>query len=227
MNRKVEFIEEDRYSLIRMDDGKANAIDFVMLEQFGVALDLAKAAGKVLVITGRPGRFSAGFDLAIMRSGGDEMSRLLKGGAELAQRWLEFATPIVLAVSGHALAMGGLLLLSADYRVAAAGDFKIGLNEVAIGLTMPRFGVEIARGRLGPAHFQRSVACANLYDVNNAKTAGFIDEICPADELLDHSCRVAEQLATLNFEAYRETKARVWAPLYHSLDRAIEEDFAK
>lgn len=80
-----------------------------------------------------------------MRAGGEDRNRLLQGGAELARRWLTFTSPVVLAVNGHALAMGGLLLLSADYRIGTAGEFKIGLNEVAIGLTMPRFGVEIAR----------------------------------------------------------------------------------
>lgn len=122
--------------------------------------------------------------------------------------------------------MGGLLLLSADYRVAAAGNFKIGLNEVAIGLTMPRFGVEIARARLAPACFRVSVACAHLYDVQSAKKAGFIDEVCSIDELLDHSCRGAEQLETLDFTAYRETKARVCGPLYLSVAEAIKVDFS-
>jgi enoyl-CoA hydratase len=225
MNRVVEFVENDRYSLIRMDDGKANAIDFVILDQLDEALNRAEVAGKVLVITGRPGKFCAGFDLSIMRAGGDDMNRLLQGGAELAQRWLKFATPIVLAVSGHALAMGGLLLLSADYRIGMRGDFKYGLNEVAIGLTMPRFGVEIARGRLSHAYFGRSVACANLFDFQEAKTAGFLDEICAPDELMSQSAMVAEQLATLDLVAYRETKARVWKYLYVALEEAIKRDF--
>lgn len=226
MVRKVEFTEKDRYSLLRMDDGKANAIDFELLDQLADALDHAETAGKVLVVTGQPGKFCAGFDLSIMRAGGEDKCRLLKGGAELAQRWLTFATPVVLAVSGHALAMGGLLLLSADYRIGVHGSFKYGLNEVAIGITMPRFGVEIARGRLVPAHFQRSVACANLYDAQGAKEAGFLDEIQESKALLNRAGEVATQLGTIDFAAYRETKARVWAGLYQALETAIQRDFA-
>ncbi|MEE4277823.1 MAG: enoyl-CoA hydratase-related protein, partial [Halieaceae bacterium] len=94
-----------------MDDGKANALSFDMLDALDKGLDAAAAAGKVVVIAGRPGKFSAGFDLAVMGAGGEAMTRLLRQGAELSKRLLTFDTPVILAVSGHALAMGALLCL--------------------------------------------------------------------------------------------------------------------
>jgi len=225
MGESVVFREESKYSLIQLDDGKANAISFEVLEQLNTALDAAEAVGKVLVIAGRPGKFSAGFDLSIMQRGGDDMIKLLLGGARLSQRLLKFPTPLVLAVSGHALAMGGLLLLCADYRIGASGNFKIGLNEVAIGLTMPYFGVELARARLDPAHFELAVSDAHLYDAQGAVNAGFLDEAVDGDELMSRAIAVAEQLSTLDMTAHRQTKDRVRESLNSSLAKAIEREF--
>lgn len=222
----VQFSEESAYCLIQMDDGKANAISFAMLEQLDAALDQAERAGKVVIIAGRAGKFSAGFDLAVMGEGGDDMRRLLAGGAGLGQRLLQFPTPVVLAVSGHALAMGALLLLCADYRIGTAGSFKLGLNEVAIGMTMPYFGVELARARLDPAHFELSVSCAHLYDADGAVEAGYLDEAVEVDQLMSRSIAVAEQLAGLDMAAHKATKDRVRAPLNRALEAGISAELS-
>jgi enoyl-CoA hydratase/carnithine racemase len=224
MTQIVQFTEEEKYSLVQLDDGKANALSFDMLEQVNTALDQAEQAGKVVIIAGRPGKFSAGFDLAVMGEGGDAMLNILRGGAELAQRLLQFPTPVVLAVSGHALAMGGLLLLAADYRIGTAGNFKLGLNEVAIGMTMPYFGVELARARLDPAHFQLAVSCAHLYDADGAVEAGFLDEAVEVDQLMSRAAAVAEQLSGLDMAAHKGTKDRVRAPLNKALDDGIAQE---
>ena len=142
MTQLVEVVEQESHFLLKMDDGKANAMGFDMFEQLNAGLDLAAEAGKVVVIAGRPGKFSAGFDLAVMGEGGENTLKLLRQGAEFSARLMGFDTPVVLAVSGHALAMGALTCLSADYRIGIRGDFKLGLNEVAIGMTLPWFGVE-------------------------------------------------------------------------------------
>ncbi len=111
MSDLVTHTEHDNYSLVHLDDGQANALSFDMLSQINGALDDAAATGKVVVLAGRPGKFSAGFDLSVMGQGGEPMVRLLKEGAALSRRLLQFDAPVVLAVSGHALAMGALMLL--------------------------------------------------------------------------------------------------------------------
>ena len=221
MSQIVTYAEEDKYSLIKMDDGKANAIGFDMLEQLNAALDQAESAGKVVIIVGRSGKFSAGFDLSVMGQGGDDMMRLLRGGATLSQRLLQFPTPVVLAVTGHALAMGGLFLLSADYRIGTEGEFKLGLNEVAIGMTLPYFGVELARARLDPAHFELSVSCAYLYDAVGAVEAGYLDESVGVDQILSRAKAVAKQLSNLDMAAHKATKDRVRQPLNEAMVKAI------
>ncbi|MCX2972174.1 crotonase/enoyl-CoA hydratase family protein [Halieaceae bacterium IMCC8485] len=227
MSQIVQFAEEEKYSLITLDDGKANAVSFVMLDQLNSALDQAEEAGKVVVITGRPSKFSAGFDLSVMSQGGEQVMKLVSGGADFAKRILQFPTPVVIAVTGHALAMGGIMLMTADYRIGIAGDYKLGLNEVAIGMSMPRFGVEIARSRLAPAHFELSVNCAYLYDAEGAVEAGYLDEAVESGQLMYRAVAIAEQLSGLNMEAHKNTKSRVRAPLLRALEEAMELDFAE
>ena len=196
-----------------------------MLEELQAALDQAERDKKAVVLVGRPGRFSAGFDLNVMGQGGDAMARLVVGGGKLALRMLSFPMPLVVACSGHALAMGGLLLLSADYRMGVAGDFKIGLNEVAIGLTMPWFGVELARGRLHPAHFNRAVTNAEMYTPDGSVAAGFLDQVVAGESLVAESISVAENLMNLNLEAHHATKLRVREGLLGAVKGAIATDF--
>jgi enoyl-CoA hydratase len=196
-----------------------------MLDAINAGLDRAAEAGKVVVLAGRPGKFSAGFDLKVMAGGGEPMIRLLRQGAELAIRLLSFNTPVVLAVSGHALAMGALLCLSADYRVGSRGSYKIGLNEVAIGMTLPWFGIELARSRLAPAVLAEAVGLARIYGPEAAVAAGYLDESVDDAQLLRRVTEVAESCATLDMAAHRNTKARVREELFARLEKALERDF--
>jgi enoyl-CoA hydratase len=209
-----------------MDDGKANALSFAMLDALGEGLEVAAAAGTTLVIAGRPGKFSAGFDLAVMAGGGDDMLRLLRQGSAMSERLLRFDTPVVLAVTGHALAMGALLCLSADYRLGVRGDFKIGLNEVAIGMTLPWFGVELARARLDETQFTQAVALARIYDPDSAVAAGYLDRAVDAVDLETQLSELLQGFGSLNMNAHRETKARVREPLFARLALGLERDFA-
>ena len=220
----VECKLQSNYTLITMDDGKANALGFDMLAQLAAALDRAEQVGKVVIIAGRPGKFSAGFDLSVMSQGGDGMLSLLRSGAELSRRLLNFPAPVVLAVSGHALAMGALLLLSADYRVGVHGTYKIGLNEVAIGMTLPYFGVELARARLATTHLGPAVDLARIYDAAAALEAGYLDEVVSEEDLLARAEELAGQFAVLNMEAHRQTKARTREHLNVALQVAIDKE---
>lgn len=215
---------QSNYTLISMDDGKANALGFDMLAQLGAALDEAEQAAKVVVIAGRPGKFSAGFDLSVMSQGGDGMVQLLRAGAQLSRRLLNFPAPVVLAASGHALAMGALVLLSADYRVGVHGTYKIGLNEVAIGMTLPYFAVELARARLATTHLGPAVDLARIYDAAGAVEAGYLDEAVSEEDLLARATDLAAQFSTLNMEAHRQTKARTREQLNAALQAAIDKE---
>ncbi len=101
-----------------------------------------------LCITGAPGMFSGGFDLAVMRSGPTEAGKLVTDGGALITRLFGSEVPVVIACTGHAVAAGALLLLGADVRIGVRGAFRIGLIETEIGLVLPRWAAELARERL-------------------------------------------------------------------------------
>ena len=208
MNDLVTYNLKESIATITMDDGKVNALSPQMFTELSTAFDQAKTDKAVVVFTGREGVFSAGFDLGVLGSGGPDAAALLGSGFELAERILSFPTPVVIACSGHAIAMGVFLVLSGDYRIGADGPYKITANEVAIGMTMPRTAVEICRQRLSPAHFNRAVILAEPYAPDRAVDAGFLDRVVQPSELQDVARKTAAQLATLNMDAHAATKLR-------------------
>lgn len=227
MTDLVTVVDQDTHVLITMDDGKANALSFDMLAALNDALDQAEATGKCIVLAGRPGRFSAGFDLTVMARQDADTLRLLRSGADLALRLFDAPVPVVGAVSGHAIAMGALLCLSLDYRVGAAGEFKLGLNEVAIGMTLPWFGVELARARLANEWIGRAVDLATLFSPERAAVVGYLDEVAPSEQLIARAGEVAAEFAGLNMAAFAETKARTREHARQALKNALERDFAQ
>lgn len=192
----VTYRLEGSVAVIGMDDGKANAISHAMADQLDAALDRATADGaRAVVITGRPGRFCAGFDLPTMQASPESARDLLRVGAELALRLYTFDAPVLLAVTGHALAMGAILLMATDVRVGAAGSFKIGLNEVGIGMPVPRFATALADDRLSRRHLDAAVNLATVYDPHGAVEAGYLDTVVDPDAVVATTIERATELA--------------------------------
>jgi len=213
-------------AMIRLDDGKANAISHELLDALHEALDRAESEARAVVIAGRDGRFSAGFHLPTMTEGTEAMRGLVTAGAELLLRLYLFPRPVVVACTGHALAAGALILLVGDIRVGAAGDFKIGLNEVAIGMQLPVFAVELARDRLTPAQFTAATMGARIYSPDEATAAGYLDLVVAPDELLPTATAEAARLAELRTGAYTETKLRARATTVDFARSTLHEDMA-
>lgn len=226
MAELVSYDSDDKVAVLTLDDGKVNVLSPAMLSAIANALDKAEAEGKVVVLTGRPGIFSAGFDLATLRSGGQDAVDMVSGGFALAVRLLEFPLPVVAACSGHVVAMSLFLTLSVDYRIGAEGAFRYVANETAIGLTMPRAAIEISRSRLTPSAFHRSLVLAEEFSPSGALEAGILDAVVPADELLDRAKEKAGQLAGLHLGAHRHTKARVRAAALAAIRAGMAEDGA-
>jgi enoyl-CoA hydratase len=209
---------------IRLDDGKANALGPATIAAIHGALDRAERDARAVVLAGRPGRFSAGFDLKVMRQGRAELIALVTAGAELGLRLYEFPRPVVVACTGHAMAMGAILLLCADTRIGTDGDFKIGLNEVAIGLTLPAFGVELARDRLSKRHLTRATVTAELYAPTGAVAAGFLDRLAPTEVLLAEARAEADRLGALERAAFAGTKRRLRHATIARIRAGLQED---
>lgn len=201
-------VADGTVSLITIDDGKANALSKDAIADLRSAIDEAASTEGVVaaVIAGRDGVFSGGFDLNVMRSG--DMAAvvdLVSDGGELVSHVYRCDLPVVAACTGHALAAGALLLLGCDVRVGAVGDFKLGVNEVAIGMVLPDWGLTICRERLDPLHLQRAVANARITDAESAVAVGFLDVAVEPDEVVDRAIAEAAALAGLDRGAYAGT----------------------
>jgi enoyl-CoA hydratase/carnithine racemase len=211
---------------ITMDDGKANALSPAMLDELGAALDRAESGSVgAVVLAGRPGRFSGGFDLGVLRAGGAEAQRMLRGGFALAERLLSFPCPIVMACTGHAVAMGLFLVCSGDYRIGANGDFKLQANEVAIGLTMPYPALAILRYRLTPWSFDRAVGLAETFTPADAIDLGLLDRLADPDAVVPVAQEVAASFLMLDASAHAASKLRARAALLSDLRAGIDADY--
>ena len=220
----------DGVMIVHLDDAKANALSFDVIAAVRAAIDDAEADESVgaLVVHGRPGRFSGGFDLGVMF--GDDMSaiiNLVADGGALVHRLYGSSIPVVAACTGHALAAGALVLLGCDVRVGADIDAKIGLNEVAIKMVLPDWAFTIAEDRLSKRHVQRALANARITTPRHAVDVGYIDEVVPADEVLERAVAVAAELAsTLDPSAYQRTVRKLRGSVLDLMEQQIAADRA-
>ncbi|MBW0147119.1 crotonase/enoyl-CoA hydratase family protein [Marinobacter arenosus] len=224
MTDLVDYQLNDGVATITIANGKANALSHDVFKELNEALDRAEKDEAVVILTGQPGIFSAGYDLKEMQKGPSEASALVTVGSRLTRRLAAFPLPVIGACSGHAIAKGAFIMLSVDHRIGVEGSFKLGLNEVAIGMTMHHAGIEIARHRLAPAHFYRSVINAEIYDPDGAVEAGFLDEVVAPSELMSRANELAQQFRKLNMRAHRETKVKAKSEYLDLLDRCIQQD---
>ena len=222
----VSYRIEDAVALISLDDGKANALSPSVIEALHRALDQAEKDASAVVIAGRPGRFSGGFDLSIMTRDADSARDLVITGAQLLLRVYTFSLPVVVACTGHAVAAGALMLLSADRRVGAAGQFKIGLNEVGIGMRLPIFALELARDRLAKEALVEATMEARLYTPDEAVEAGYLDRVVDGEDLLSCALEEAGRLASLSGPAYGLSKKLLRADVANKINSTLAEDMA-
>lgn len=194
--------------LISIDDGKANALSKDAIADIRSSIDDAVADDSIVaaVIAGREGFFSGGFDLNVMGSGDmAAVMDLVSDGGELVSHVYRCELPVVAACTGHALAAGALLLLGCDIRVGAVGNFKLGVNEVAIGMVLPDWGLTICRERLDPRHLQRAVATARITNADAAVDVGFLDMAVAPEDVIERAISEASALGGLDRGAYAGT----------------------
>ncbi len=214
---------EDGIARITMDDGKVNAISTGTIGEIGEALGAAEEAGAVAILSGRQGIFSAGFDLATFSLGLDASVEMVRAGAQLIQRLLAFPYPVLAVCTGHAYPMGAFLMLSADVRFGLAGPWRIGMNEVAIKMTVPKFAIELARHRLTPPGFAR-ITTAPVFAPEEAMRLGYLDRVLDANELADAVKEEAARLRALDMPSFAATKARINERALDAIGAALDGD---
>ena len=205
-----------------LDAPPANALGEKLLADLGAALDdAAELAGvRALVLTGEGRFFSGGFDLAAPRRDATQARSLRTLYHDVHVKLLSLPKPTVAMVNGHAIAGGLVLALACDYRLGRKGDYRIGLNEVAIGASFPKVAFEIVRLRLAHARASELMLGAALYAASEALRLGVVDELLSGDNLESTVLRRAARLGAFPRQAYAHTKA---ALIGDALDRARAE----
>lgn len=211
----------DGIARITIDDGRVNVMSVEMLAEIGAALDEAEKARAVAILRGRAGIFSAGFDLRTFQRGREASVAMLGAGVRLILRLLAFPFPTLAVCTGHAYPMGAFLLLASDVRFGLAGPWRIGLNEVAISITVPQFAVELARHRLAPAGFAR-IPSAAMFAPEEALRLGYLDRVLEPDELDAAVDEEAARLRALDMTSFAATKARVHGRALAAIGEAFE-----
>jgi enoyl-CoA hydratase len=217
---------EDGVAVVRLDDGKVNVVSHRVIELVHAALDQALEEATAVAIIGREGKLSAGFDLTEMTAGIERTAALVGAGGKLLMRIFGHPQPVSVAVTGHALAAGALLVLSCDTRIGTDGPAKIGLNETAIGMGLPQYAVELAQARIAPAHLTRAAVQAEIYDPAGAVAAGYLDRVVPAAECVDTAIAEARRLGELSAGAYRHTKLALRQEMIDRVLAGIDADMA-
>lgn len=228
MGDTVQYDLEGNVAVLRLDDGKANALGPDVIEAISSSLRRAEKEAGAVLLTGREGRFSAGFNLQVLKDGGPSAGKaLVTAGGKLALQIARHPTPVVVACTGHALAMGAVLLTAADLRIGAAGNFKLGFNEVAIGMITPIFLLELARERLSKRHLHRAMVLSEIYTPESAVDAGLLDQIVPSDQVFSTALAEAERLAQLSRGALAGTRALLREETLQKIEATLEEDMAR
>ncbi len=220
----VSYTLEDKVAFVQMDDGKANALSKDMIAQLLAALDRAEGEANAMVLAGRPEKFCAGFDLRVMMSGPEHATALLRDGSELLLRLYAATVPLVIACTGHALAGGALVVLTGDQRIGAAGPYRIGLNEVQIGMPVPVLAMELARDRLSKRALTQATLLAQVYDPEAALSAGYLDSVVAPDDVLSAARTEAKRLAALGRAPFRATKTRLRGGTLAHIRASMEAD---
>ena len=226
MTARMSYVESEGIASVLLDDGKVNVMSSAMLADIAAALDRAEKGAELLVLRStRPGIFSAGFDLKIFAAGDVEQSlAMVKAGADLALRLMSFPLPTIGVMEGHAYPMGTFLLLACDVRLGARGPHRMGLNEVAIGIAPPGFAIELARSRLHPSWLSRTVTTGEMYEADDALTAGLLDRVVLQDAIEPELDTIIASLRAIHKPSHATAKMRLRQATMDAMRAAIDRE---
>ena len=224
MSEKLATLKKDgNISTIIIDDGKANVFSAQMSRDVNECLDEVATEEGCLIITGREGMFSAGLDLKTIQSGDIELIQEMSVNAfKLLARIFSFPRPVIAACSGHGIALGTFLLCCCDYRIGVKGDFMIGANEMRTNMVIPDPILELIKFRVSQSHKYRAVLGAEMYSLDKAIEAGLMDEIVPAETLMNAANEKAKDLSTMGHPSYSMTKELFIADPLKKINEAID-----
>jgi len=192
----------------KMDDGKVNAISMPMLEALKSVMEDAAAKQQPVVLEGKPGLFSAGFDLKTFAKGADAALELLQAGQDAIVSILEHPAPVVTLCTGHAYPAGAFLMMASDRAIGIRGDFVLGMNESQIGLVLPSYSIALATRRLTPSG-RKAIGTGMMFDPEEALRVGYLDKLVDPEELNTERAALPAFFETMKIPAFAGNKAQV------------------
>ena len=225
MSEKLATIEtKDDISIITLNDGKANVFSSQMTQDINNCSDKVSNEKGCLIITGKEGMFSAGFDLKTLQGGDVKLiQEMTLTGFKLLSRIFSFPRPVIAACSGHGIALGTFLLCCCDYRIGIKGDFMLGANEMRTNMVIPPPILELIKFRVAQSHKYRAVLGAEMYSLSDGKNAGLIDEIVEPEDLFRTAMEKAKDLATMGHPSYSLTKELFIGEVHKKINDSIKE----
>jgi enoyl-CoA hydratase len=216
--------QQDSISIITLDDGKANVFSPTMIDAVNECLDKVPTESGSLVIKGRDGIFSGGFDLKVLQSGNNKLiQEMTLGGFKLLSRIFSFPRPVIAACSGHGIALGAFLLCCCDYRIGVKGEFMVGANEMRTNMVIPTPILELIRFRVAQTHKYRAVLGAEMYNLDTAIEVGLIDETIEQEKLNDRVMEKAKELSTMGHPSYTMTKELFIKDTHEAIENYLSE----
>lgn len=221
----LQYVVDGAVATIVHDDDRANTLRTDVFESYFEFLDRAEADSSIgaVVLRGRDNFFSAGMDLDWMKTiDRDALGTIGPDMARLAHRLFIFPKPVIAAVTGHAIAGGAVIVLACDRSIGVEGEYKIGLNEVDIGIPFGGFAMKLAQAHLVPSAFGAGLLHGETYRPARALEIGYLDEIAPAAEFEARVRSVAQRAAGLSPFAYQLTKQAMRAELAAEIDEQVQ-----
>jgi 3,2-trans-enoyl-CoA isomerase len=224
----ITTIEHEEVRELRLSRPPANALSPELIAALKRAVEEAPDQGVgALVLSGSPGMFSAGLDVPLL---------LTLDRAAMAEMWRDFYAllrtlahlpiPIAAAITGHAPAGGTVLVLFCDWRVMAEGDWKMGLNEVRVGLTLPPVIFQAFRRQVGPRHAASAVR-GMLFSATEAENIGLVEQLAPAEQVVAKAVEWCQSMLNLPRRAMRSTRAQARADLAGLFNQNMEREMTE
>ncbi|MDP9191318.1 MAG: enoyl-CoA hydratase/isomerase family protein [Acidobacteriota bacterium] len=207
----IERTDNDGLTTLRLAHGKASALDIELVE--GLARAIAEVTAtdtRAVVLTGTGSIFSAGVDLFRLVEGGrDYADRFVPALSRMLLELFAFPKPLIVAVNGHAIAGGCIFTLAGDYRLMSAGNGRIGIPEMLVGVPFPPSVIEAVRFALPPQHLQMLMYTGRTFQPDEALRLGIIDEVVDAASLSARAEELARHFAALPPRAFTLAKRQL------------------
>lgn len=208
---------------LRLNRPPVNAISPELVTALQEAVTRAPEEGaRALVLSGSPGRYSGGLDVPLLVDfDPPAMERLWEDFYRLLLALAASPIPIAAAITGHSPAGGAVLATYCDYRIMAEGDFRIGYNEVAVGIPMPVAILRCVARQVGPRQAERLCGAGLLISPEEAHRIGLVDELVPADRVVERAIEWANGIIALPPNAMSQTRQAARADLVRLMEEGL------